>query len=479
MRPRCGYLQFLSLDEVERIHDATLQVLEEVGVCVDEETVLGILRDIGATVDFDRQTVRFPPWLVEDLVHKAPSRFTWCGRDPRNNIFMEAGYSSFGPMGGAIHVRDLNGIRRPGTLEDAVNFCRLIDGLENIDEVHTMVWASDVPAKAMYAHMFACQARYSTKPFKGRTAGRRQALESIRMAEIVAGGETALQERNLIIGGINTMSPLRHCRPMVEGMYEYARRGLPLNISAQVIAGITGPATLAGAITQANAEVLSGIAIVQAIRPGCPVAYGTVTSIGDMRTANIAYGAIEAGMFNAAAAQMARFYDVPSRGTAETDSKLLDMQAGTESAIPLLMAALGGTNYIHGAGGMESSLLASFVKLVYDDEVIGMVKRSARGFRANEDTLALDAIKASGPGGHYLTSKHTLQHSRSAQYIPTIMDRRPHDIWEKSGAKDVRQVAAEKARRLLAKHLVEPLDPWVDKELDQMVARAEEWATSD
>jgi trimethylamine--corrinoid protein Co-methyltransferase len=270
---------------------------------------------------------------------------------------------------------------------------------------------------------------------------------------------------------VNPVSPLQQSREMMEGLLIYAEYSQPVIIAPEAQAGATAPVTLAGLLAQQNAEILSGVVITQLVNPGSPVLYGAVSTIMDMIEGNVALGSVETGLIKVAAAQLARFYRLPSRGTGgTTEAKVSDLQAGYEKAVTLMMASLAGINFIYdAAGSLESTLTASFEQVVADNELCGMVARAARGIKVCEETLATDIIEAVGPGGHYLTHKHTLEHLRKEHYLPSILSRQNRLKWEKSGSKTLRDVAHEEAKRILKDHEPEALEPELDKELEKTI----------
>jgi trimethylamine--corrinoid protein Co-methyltransferase len=262
---------------------------------------------------------------------------------------------------------------------------------------------------------------------------------------------------------------------LTAGLMVYAKYGQPVLVAPEAQAGATAPVTLAGVLAQQNAEVLSGIVIAELVNPGAPVFYGTVSTIMDMKTGNLAYGAVEAGLINVAAAQLAQYYGLPSRGTGgSTESKIPDAQAGLEKALTLMMAALAGINFIYSAAGsLESTLTASYEQAVIDNEICGMVSRALRGIRINDETLATDIIDAVGPGGQFLTQKHTLEHLKKEHYITTLVNREKRDKWEAAGSKDLWETARQEAKKILKEHQPEPLDRDVEEELKRIIKEVE------
>jgi trimethylamine---corrinoid protein Co-methyltransferase len=462
-----GKLQVLAEEQVKDIHAASLDVLEHTGVIVPERRCLEKLAEAGANVDFEKEHVLFPPWVVEEAIAKAPAHFTWHGRDPRQDVFMGDNIVNFGPASSVLSVSDIDGNKRLATVNDCEKFTRLADQSENMKEGYCVVHPSDIPDQVHHAYMVFSMFRNSTKPFRGRAFGPNEALDSIKIAEIVSGGEENMKKRPNLIVNCCPVSPLAHGKQILEGFYEYVTRRLPVIWTPEVQAGATGPVTIAGSIVQMNAEILSGLVMAQAITPGTPVVYGTVSSILDMKRGVIAYAAPEASLINLVAAQMARFYKIPSRGTGGfCDGNTLDMQAGFESAMTLLMTAMAGVNYIIGtAGAMSSTMVCSYEKFMIDDQVAGMVARLLRGVEVNPLTMATELIAKIGPKGHYMGEKHTRENLLKEHYIPLVVDRMKYDTWAASGSKEIKHLAKEKVEKILAEYQPEPLPVEVEKEI--------------
>ncbi len=477
MTPR---LEVLSRDEIYDIHLATLNVLEETGVRMLDPKALHMLSDAGANVDLKTSLVRIPEHLLKDGIRKAPSRFTLYGRDANYKLRFQRGRTYFSSQGTSIFVLDFEtGIRRKATIKDLKSFYILTDALENIDHASLVVWPSDVPENVAHAYALLEGFRNTTKTLDTYNYGERMTMDGIEMARIIAGGEEELRKSPRLLGFVNPVSPLEHSKEMTEGLRVLAEHKQPTLIAPEAQAGSTAPVTLAGLLVQQNAEVLSGILVSEVTQPGAPVLYGTVSCITDMRTGNIALGAIETGLINIATAQIAEYYGLPSRGTGGvTNSKTPDIQAGFEKGLTLYMAAMAGINFIYDAAGLlEASRTASLEQMVIDNDLCGMVQRALHGIQVDEGTMAGEVISQVGPGRHYLSHKHTQEFFRSEHYLPKILDRGSWEIWEKAGSRELRSIAHETARKILDEHTVEPLDKTIDSELEDWVKKIGERRT--
>jgi trimethylamine--corrinoid protein Co-methyltransferase len=260
---------------------------------------------------------------------------------------------------------------------------------------------------------------------------------------------------------------------MIESLLAFARYGQPVVVSSFVMAGVTGPTTLAGALAQHNAEVLAGIALTQLVRPGTPVLYGTASSNVDLRNANPAIGSPESALSIAVCTQLARHYHLPCRGGgALTDSPLPDAQSNYERMFTLLISVLSGVNFLmHGLGILESYLTLSYEQFVVDLDLIRMIRHLSWPLDISPETLALDTIDAVGPGGHFLEEAHTIRHYRTAHFIPNISLRQLYAQWEAEGSKDATQRANERCREMLDSYVQPPLATGVEDQLHDFVER--------
>ena len=472
-----GQLKILSHGEIEEIHQRALDVLQEVGCFFESEEALSILEKHGAVVDHSTRIVKIPRNLVEASVRLCPSSMLLAARNPEQDIHAEGDRVYFGPGTLPVKVRDLEtGEVRMGKLKDCEDFARLIDALEFIHFFKGMITPIDVNQRMPELYMINAAYNNTTKQISSTALSAEAAMDLYRMGVAVAGGEEAFRQRPMIIINMLAVSPLQWGRTNLDAIIALAKAGCPIIVGSEPQGGTTGPTPLAGQVLLNVAETLAGITLVQFIRPNAPVMWGNVGSLSDMRSGLFASGAVELGLINAAMNQMAKFYRMPTYSTGGmSDSKMSDAQAGVEKSLQALTVALAGGNYIHDAAGlMESCLICSYEQYVIDNEMLGMVARVLDGIRVTPDTLSYEQIKEIGPRGNFMGLRHTLDHIRSEHYLPRLFDRTTYDTWEAAGARDIREVARDKAREILATHQVEPLPREVKEELQAIIKNAEE-----
>jgi trimethylamine--corrinoid protein Co-methyltransferase len=467
--------EVLSLDEVERIHTASMQVLAEVGVRVDYARARRIFQGAGAEVDEASGTVRLSEDLVQHAVSQAPHRFSLYGIDPAFSLDIGGETVNFAGLGTPTHILDMEtGSRRPTTLDDTLRHIQLIDGCSYIHNSQMDVWPNDIPMTTIHSESIWAWAHHSRKPFGMGCYGFLPTLDMMRMMAIAVGGKEELRRRPRFFSICSTVSPLQMTQTQLEGLLICADYGQPLAMSPEAIAGATAPVTLAGLLVQENANILAHITLAQIFRPGTPVLYGTVSTVANMRLGTVALGAVETGIITAASAQLARRYGLPCRSVGgTTEAKLEDFQAGAERMATLLPAVLAGVNFITCAGTLDGTMLESDPLLVLDDELCGAALRIARGIQVNDDTLALDVIRRVGASGNYLASPHTAAHYRQELYVPPSFPREPYERWEKDGRRAALERARERARDILSRHQPRTLDPALEQELEayrQLVA---------
>jgi len=464
------WYEFLTKQQIEQVHNASLQILEKIGIDFRYPPALEVLKKGGAIVDGAR--VFFPPRFVEEQIRKAPAEFTLFARNPKYDVVIGGNNMVFTPGYGAPFVTDLDHGRRKGTLKDFERFVKLTGASSNQDICSGMVIEpSDVPLETRYAQTLYTAMKYSDKCFMGSAMGELGARDSIRMASILFGSEAQLAEKPRLISILGSLSPLKYDDRMLGALMEYAKAGQPLLVTSLAIAGATGPATLAGNLALQTAEILAGIVLTQLVREGAPVIFSGSSSNAEMRSGALSIGSPEMAMNTAATAQMARYYNLPSRsGGAVCDAKVPDAQAAYESMMSLSMAQVSGVNFVlHSAGILESYNCMSYEKFIIDDEMCGIVKRIKRGYEVNEDTLGLDVIKEAGPGGHFIDKDHTFEHFRAEFYQPQLSNRDDFDSWQASGSPQSVEEAGKKYKKILETYETPELPADVNRDLQKYI----------
>lgn len=449
-----GQYKPLTEDDIQKIHGTVLKILEDVGVEVRLPEARNLFRNAGATVDEEKCIVKIPSALAEDLIGKAPAIVTLCGREENGELDCHIGGKNvyMGTGGTALNVQDpgSNDSRR-ATLNDIKNMARLVDALDNIHFYMLNVYPNELPGNTVDVNRFGTALNYTKKHIMGGVYTVEGVRNVIKMAEHIAGSPEKLRERPFISMVTCVVSPLRLDEHYSQLTIEVARNRIPVVVPAEPLCGATSPVTLAGNLVVLTVDTLAGVMLAQLVNQGTPTIFGSVASVADLRTLKYLSGSVEMGLLNAGAAQMAQFYQLPYYATAGmSDAKVNDAQAGYESAITNLLVALAGGNFIHDAAGfLEFCLTASYDKLVIDNEILGMVMRAVEGITVNDETIAYDLIKQAGPGGHYVSSRHTRHHMRTEQYFCELSDKEDRPQWEEAGAKDTKTRATEKVRAIL------------------------------
>jgi len=471
-----GVLRYITEEQVESIHAAALEVLERVGMSSESERIMEVFKDAGAEVDFKSKLIRIPQQLVEEAIRKAPKEIILCGRNPKHDILLEGSRIYFG-LGGTPtpYILDVETgkFRRP-TKQDFADATRLGDALPNLSYIMSIAGAFDVPYEAEYIHEFEAMFNNTEKPIVYSSPGADAARRVLEMASVVVGGFEELRRRPILSLYSETASPLMFTIEN-ENMIEFAEASVPVTLGPMPLAGATAPVTVCGAAVIGNAESLAALTLIQLVKQGAPTIFSGWGGVMDPRTGRCAYGAPEFTMVTAGVnAQMAHYYGLPSFGFGGcSDSKLPDAQAGAEVMMNALMSGLSGVNLIHDCGYLAGGSVGSMEMAVICNEVVGMVSRIVRGIIVDDESLAVEVIKNVGPGGHFLSQKHTLKFVEREIYIPTIFDRRPEEIWKKAGEKSIREVAKERVKETLKEHYPEPLPKDIKQKLADIVKKAE------
>lgn len=461
----------LTDEQLQTIHMNTMKILEDVGVEFSYDPAIEVFKKHGQKIDGHR--VYFQRDFIEEKIEEAPSEFTLHARNPEHNLLCGGNNTIFMPGYGAPFIHDVNGEKRSATMEDYDRFVKLAGASKNLHMTGgNVVEPQDVPdcvrhMKMMYSHIVN-----SDKCYMGSASGYEKAKDSIEIAALLHGGLDVIKKNPALICLINSVTPLKYDDRMLSALMAYAEAGQATVIASLVMSGSTGPGTISGALSVQNAEVLAGIALSQCINPGTPVVYGSTSAITDMSSGALAIGNPECALFTSASAQLARLYGLPSRGGGGlTDSKIVDAQAGYESMMTLFAASAAGINFVlHTAGILQYYMAMSYEKFMVDDEIAGMLLRYINGVDMSEEKLAFDVISKVGPGGHYLTQKHTRKNYKLEFYKPALSDKQSYDGWGKDKL-TTNQKANQKWQDVLNNYNPPQLDQNIKQKIDEYIEK--------
>ncbi len=442
----------LSEEEIELIHSFSLKVLEEVGIKVENDSAYEVFKRNKAITSGD--LVKIPRSMVLDALASTPSKVVLYGRQQQHTLELEGREVHLGTGGAALNVIDVDSKEpKKATLRDIMLLAKLVENLEYVDFYIRPVVAQDVPKEELDINKYYASMLGTTKHVMGSVYSIKSFHEVKELASIIAGSLESLKRKPFISFITCWMrSPLTLDPQATEIMMEVIREGLPVVLSSAPMAGSTAPITLGGCLVQLHAEILSGLALSQLVNPGTPVIYGYVPSAANPISMDYLGGSAEFGLLNAGAVQLAAHFDLPNYSSAGlTDSKIPDAQAGIEKALSILQVAMAGGNYIHHAAGMlESMLTVSYAQYVIDNDILGMVSRILRGIEINSNSLAFDVISKVGPGGNYISQKHTARNLRKEYFFPKVMDRDLRKEWAAKGSRDSWQKANHRVKEILS-----------------------------
>ena len=462
----------LNSDEVYRIHMATMEVLERVGILVEDGETLDLLASAGAKVDKQKGRARIPEYLIKEACSRAPSSFDIYTRDMKK-VRIGPGKTTISFGAGATYVLDLKtGDPRPATKNDVEQLTRLTDAMEHIELCMSPI-IQDVTRSLVDVHSAEAMMCNSTKPPWVCPGDARQARYIIEMASAIAGGLGELQTKPIILGLASPNSPLRLASHDLQVAREFVSRKLPITFINCPNNGATSPISIAGTIVQTLAECLSMVLVAQLMNPGNPVAAGPSPPITDMRTATACFGAPECALVTAGSAEMMRYYNIPSYASiTSSDSIGIDAQTGYEIAWTAQLPMMAGVNLVNGIGLMGFCEISSYEKVVIDNEVFGGLRRILRGIEVSDASLAVDAIEAVGPAGHYLSQKHTREQLLKERWFPKISNRLSIAEWKKEKV-DLWQRARKEVMNILATHQPNPLEKEKRERIREIVNEAE------
>ena len=467
-------LEVLTPQEVKRIHGATLHIIEKVGVRFPSERALEVWADHGAAVDREKMIVRAKPELIEAALKKCPPAYPLAARDASQDLPLDGNHVFVGTDGCGVEVLDLHtGARRTSCLQDIIDIARLADATEEVAFHWVPVSAQDMPPETRGLHEIKAIWENSTKHVQTESIyNAREAGAAIEMAAAIVGGKKELRKRPVLSLMQCSAPPLGHDGGSLDAALLAAEAGIPTGFMTMTACLTTGPATMAGTLAVGNAEVIAGTALLQLAYPGAPVFYAAAQTASDLRSGAYTGGGPEDFLFGAATNVLSDFYNIPlSMGSFATGAKEPNWQAGLENSLSTFMASIVMSDMLLGVGLLHGSRIWSYAQMMMDCEIFSIIHKVMQGIAVNDETLALETVAAVGPGGNFLSQKHTLKHMREV-FLPQFMDRRPYNEWEEKRG-SAQDWALEKARKTLAEHHPDPLDPKLSAEMTKIIAGSE------
>ena len=460
----------LGEEALDRIHDASMRILEDIGLEILSERALALYEQDGARVDWDLQRVYLDRKRVMERIETVPAEFTMHAPNGERNRLVGGRAINFTTVASAPNCSDLEGGRRTGNFEDYCNFLRLAQGFDVID------FFSGYPVEPIdlhpeTRHLDATLAAFTLtdRAFSLYCLGGGRVSDGIRMTAIARGVDLeTLKSEPSVNSVVNTNSPLRVDGPMLEGLIEMAEYGQPVIVTPFTLSGAMCPITIAGALAQQNAEALGVIALSQVVNPGTPMVYGGFTSNADMRSGAPAFGTPEYTRAAWASGQLARRYGLPFRSSNTNAANCVDAQAAWESQMSLWGAVMGHAHIVkHAAGWLEGGLCASFEKFIIDIDMLQMMRETLKPLEVDESTLALDSIREAGHGGHFFGTAHTRERFTNAFYEPLVSDWSNFETWSENGSLGAHERANRIYRQQLAEYQPPPIADAVRAELEK------------
>jgi trimethylamine--corrinoid protein Co-methyltransferase len=463
--------EILSADAMAALDKGWRRLVSEVGVEFASDRAIDKFRAAGQRVE--EHTVFLDPDFLLEQVGKAPREFDVTARNPANSVHIGGDAMAFGAVYGPPFVRE-GDVRRDGTLEDFRNFTKLAQSFPVLDSAGGVICEpNDAPLDSRHLDMTLALQTLTDKIYMGNVVSGPNARDTIEMGAILFGGRDVIEQNPVSISLINCNSPLRWDDRMLDAQFEYSAANQPVVLTPFILMGAMSPVTIPAALVQQIAEALSGIALSQLIRPGCPVIFGSFLSNIDMQSGSPTFGTPESAVGLLCTGQIARHFGLPFRtGGAMTSSQVADAQAGYEALMTLLPTFLAGANWVmHSAGWLEGGLVAGYEKFIVDVELVQMMQEEFKPLEIDEGSLAFDAHVEVGHGGHFLGAAHTMERFRTCFYRPMLSSSENYERWMRNGGVDANGRARKIYQQKLADYEAPPLDDAVRAQLEDFVAR--------
>ncbi len=467
----------LTEEQILKIHEASLSILERVGVSVPHKEVLKMFADSGAKVDMDTQRVRIGSDLVKSSLEKAGKQFTVYGRDISKKARFGCGERNYNSTAGqASWVESPGAKRRYTTLQDVKTACKMADALDSITIAGAMSDPHELPVEYRCVEVMAEMLRNTTKPVAFWFHDRASAKYIVEMMIALRGDLDSAARYPLSYPLLEPISPLRFPFNGIDLLFATASLNLPVHIGPMAQLGLSAPGTLAATMALENAEILAGICITQLIRPGMGVCYGGICHAFDMATTQLIFSGPEQAIFGVAMTQMGKHYGLPVYiNSGLTDAKIPDAQAGLEAGVTLMLAAAAGADIFGHMGISGVDQASSLDILVMQNEIISYIESVMRQIDFDDDMFGLDIIEQVGPGGTFIDRIHTAEHFRKELWFPRLLDRNYYQAWLDSGAESMEDRCRAMKDQILKTHQPEPLNHHDSRIIDEIVtaARAE------
>ena len=469
-------IKVLSEKDIQMVNKTVMEILKDPGFKIQHEEALNLFKQAGADVDFKKQMVQIPQSLVEKALNSAPRSITVCGREPKYDLKSYNGVHFSGGHG-ATFIMDIDtGKRRPAVKKDLENNALIHDALENSHIIFPEIYPQDVPEKSLDRHISQALLSNTLKPVIATAYDGGGARDLIEMGIAIAGSKEALKARPMFTCSFGMISPFVFEPARIDALMEMCRFGIPFQIYTIPGAGTSAPVTLAGTLALSVAELLSGLVLTQLVNPGTPARLMGYAGSSDMRSGDFTFASPEKALMASALAQILQGYGVPHAiHGSTTRSNALDAQVGYETGMLNLFSALSGADIVIEAtsSALENTETSYPEQAIIGDEICSFINRILRGIEVSPETLALDVIREVGAGGEFLTHPHTMEHFKHEQWDAQLGNRIRRESWEDAGSKDIQARAKDRLKEILSTHQPKPLDPDVQRKLQEIVENAD------